>query len=89
MKQTIYMKKNDLESERVLDETLILSLNSGLFFKLNLVASDIWEMVDGNSDVENIMKSLSERYDINSEILKQDVYDFFKDAESKEFIEKR
>ena len=89
MKQTIYMKKNDLESERVLDETLILSLNSGLFFKLNLVASDIWEMVDGNSDVENIMKSLSEKYDINSEILKQDVYDFFKDAESKEFIENR
>lgn len=50
-------------SETVIDnEVVVMSLDTGDFFSLTGTARDIWDLIDGTRDAEEIVTTLAERY---------------------------
>lgn len=56
-------------------------------FALDEIGEQVWEAIDGETSVEQIADVLSNKYDVNKDIVLHDVNDFVKDLLAKELIE--
>jgi hypothetical protein len=59
--------------ERVEDETVLLDLDSGLYFALNEVGARVWELCDGTRDVDTIVEVVTAEYDAEATAVRADV----------------
>jgi len=60
-------------AEQVDGETVLLDLDSGMYFALNDVGARIWELCDGSRTVTDIVATISEEYEAPEEIINADV----------------
>jgi coenzyme PQQ synthesis protein D (PqqD) len=58
---------------RQADATVLLDGERGLYYTLNEVASDVWELVVGSEPLMEILRCLAEEYDVAAEPLQADV----------------
>lgn len=80
-------KKIETISETDLDqEKIIMDTDSGKFISINNTGSEIYEEIDGNQSVNDIILRLSERYGNSSE-LNEDVISFINLLFEKRLIE--
>ena len=60
--------------ERVIDgEAVLLDLNTGVYYSLNMIGSLIWERLDGAITVSELVRLLTEEYDVTPERAMADV----------------
>ena len=59
-------------------ETVILNIESGVFYTLNEVGRSIWEMVTNGHNFESITQTLSERFEVSPEISRADAEKFLR-----------
>jgi len=57
-------------------EVVVLSVRAGSYYGFNQVATEIWSMLAEPCRVGEIFDSLSERHDVDAEILASDVTPF-------------
>jgi hypothetical protein len=57
-------------------QTVILDIDSGLFYQLNAVGTRIWAMLDAPSTVTRLCERLQDRFDVNAETCRRDVMEF-------------
>jgi coenzyme PQQ biosynthesis protein PqqD len=55
---------------------------------LNEVASSVFDAIDGKNTINDILLQLIEAYDVEMEVLEQDVEQFIKAAQTKQLIDK-
>ena len=55
---------------------VVLSLQAASYFDFNRVATEIWGMLSSPHRVEDILKKLSQRHDVDLEIMTRDVMSF-------------
>lgn len=55
------------------DETVILDLESGMYFGLDSVGARIWQLLATGASLESISKTLLEQYEVAQEQLEADV----------------
>ena len=55
---------------------VVLSLQAASYFDFNRVATEIWGMLSSPHRVEDILKKLSQRHDVDLEIMTRDVMRF-------------
>jgi hypothetical protein len=68
---------------RVVDgEALILDLNSGYYFSLNPVATEIWEALQGGTDIPRIVQTISLKYQTEARVVEQDLHELMTDLRS-------
>ena len=80
-------KKIETISETDLDqEKIIMDTDSGKFISINKTGSEIYEEIDGNQSVNDIILRLSERYG-NSSALNEDIISFINLLFEKRLIE--
>lgn len=48
-------------------------------FELDEISKDIIKLIDGRNSIEDIMKALSQEYDVAQEEIESDVYNFLKE----------
>ena len=73
-------KSKQIEFKYLDDETFILSFDKGRFYKLDKVGTDIWKLVDGKRDINEITEILYKKYDVKKTYLKKNVMEFLKRA---------
>ncbi|MCU1426503.1 MAG: PqqD family protein [Actinomycetia bacterium] len=59
--------------ERIEDETVLLDLDSGLYFALNEVGARVWELCDGARSVDEIVDVIAGEYDADGATVRTDV----------------
>lgn len=70
----IYPKRrSDISARPVGCETVVLDRRSGLIHQLNQTASYIWERCDGRSTVAEIIRQLTEGFDVDAKTAVADV----------------
>jgi len=53
---------------KVLDaESVVLNLDSGVYFTLNMTGTAVWERIDGATSLEEIGRGLCEQFEVTSE----------------------
>ena len=68
---------------RINDEFLLIPLTDNIadmdsLYRLTETGAFIWEQIDGKRTVKDIIKSLTDEYEIDNEIASKDVLDFVK-----------
>ena len=68
---------------------LIISNHQGEICYLNSVAQDIWNLFDGKRSIESVLESMLEEYDVQRDILENDLINFIRDMQWKEVVQLR
>lgn len=61
------------------DEAVVLHLDSGIYYSLNEVGARIWDLCDGNTNIENVTKIICNEFEITEEIALRDILDVLND----------
>lgn len=61
---------------RIGDETVILHLDSGVYFGLDAVGTVIWDMVQTGASRSDLKTALMAKYDVDPTILEADIARF-------------
>ena len=64
---------DDVISQEVSGETVLLDLASENYFGLDEVGTRIWQLIKENGDLELVVKTLLEEYDVTEETLTADL----------------
>ena len=64
---------DDVISQEVSGETVLLDLASENYFGLDEVGTRIWQLIKENGDLELVVKTLLEEYDVTEEALTADL----------------
>ena len=74
---------------RIIDgEAVMLNLDSGYYYSLNSVGTDIWKMIDGGKESESILSCLEQDYcQVEKRDLKKDVTALLDDLKKEKLIE--
>lgn len=72
---------------RVIDgEAVILNLDSGYYYSLNEVGTKIWESINKEKNLSEILDFLKKEYQLSERDLKNDLLTLVKDLEKEELI---
>lgn len=77
--------KNVIKYRSESDILLVMNKEYSLFY-FNSVAKDFFELCDGNTNVKQIIDVLSNKYNIEKNILEDDIIDLIKDLQLKRLI---
>ena len=60
-----YVRSKQIVESKIADEVVMLDMESGFYFGLNSVASDIWSMLEHPISVGEIVASLLAQYEVD------------------------
>jgi len=72
----MYILNKDLELEKIDDNTLVFIYDSGKFFKLNSMGSQIMQLIINKKTSVEIIKILANDYDAPTSKIEKDVHKF-------------
>jgi len=64
-RKTIYARNSKTISGRLHDEIVMMDLDQGKYFSLNLVATRIWELLENPSGTDQLCEVLSAEYEVD------------------------
>jgi len=84
--ETIF-KKNDKVPWRVIEgEAILVKVDSGEVSHLNEVATEIWQAIDGQRKVSEIIKHIHDSFEVKREEAEKDTLEFLKALADKKII---
>lgn len=69
----ILSARANLSTQNIDGELVVLDKDNGQIHQLNTVASFIWQQIEAGSDVESIVKQLTESFDVDEPTAKADL----------------
>ena len=70
----VFPTKREHVTWKVLDdETVLLDLDTGVYFTLNTTGTAVWERLDGHTSLTEIARAISEQFDITIGEAQQDL----------------
>ena len=73
-------------AQEVDGEMVLLDMNSENYFGLDEVGTSIWQAMQENENLQEVMSTLLEQYDVEEEVLKKDLLDFVNKLEESGLI---
>ena len=84
-----YTIDKDKVTYRIIDnEAVILNLDNGYYYSLNEVGTRIWEAIDKQKSLDQVLSLLKEEYQLPERQLRSDLMGLVKDLEKEELIKK-
>lgn len=68
----LYFPSGNVEWKQFDDESLLINIETGFYFRLNEVGNFIWRLLDGKQSCEEIIKKIVEEFDVQTEKAKSD-----------------
>ena len=82
----IIKKNEDIEFERINDETVILVFEDNSFYKLNKTASQIFELINDKKNYEDLINEFSRLNGISKKEANSDINEFIIDCKKKKIV---
>jgi len=78
---TIYQKDSNMVYRRIADEYILVPIRQQVadlncIYTLNEIGAFIWELIDGKSNIKQILKNITASYDVEEEAAKDDLISF-------------
>lgn len=73
-------------SSTVDNEEVILDLSNGTYYGLNEVGAEVWAMISSPRPIPEICSALEEKYDVERDVLEEDVLDLLADMHEHDLI---
>ncbi len=85
----MYIKNQKMASREFEHEAVLVDSDEKELLELNPVATEIWRLIDGTNEVENIVLRLCEKFDVSPKKAGKDVTKFVKKLLDMEVITER
>ena len=86
IEEKIPIKSPDIADQIIDGEAVIITPGQMMVNVLNAVGSRIWDLADGERNIENIAKILTEEFDVSYETALEDATEFTGDLAEKEIM---
>ena len=63
-KDSILQRAESVTFEVVADEAILIDINTGIYFSLNEVGTEFWEMLDGEQTIEQHATVIATKYEV-------------------------
>jgi len=74
-------------AQKVDGEMVLLDMNSENYFGLDAVGTDIWQAMQENDTLQEVLGVLLEAYDVEEEVLKKDLVAFIEKLQENGLVE--
>ena len=81
---SVVSKNEEIDDTDLDGEKVMMNIDKGQYFIMNEVGSRIWELIEGNTSIVNIIETLTNEYQVDEETCENTVMEFLgrlKDAE--------
>ena len=83
-----YPKRHDNVAWRtIVDKALLVNPKDSFIYPLNTVATRIWELMDGKTSTEDIIKRLYEEFEYEESAIGRDTMEFLEELKKANLIE--
>ena len=82
----LYFPSGNVEWKQFDDESLLMNIETGFYFRLNEVGNFIWPLLDRKQSDEEIINKIVEEFDVQTEKAKSDFSSFIKELFSEKLI---
>ena len=92
---SIFVRSEDVVSRLIDNQVLIIPLTSGManaddsLYTLSPTAQDIWDLLDGERTLLEVIEILSAKYNGNNETLQEDVLGFVHEMLSEKLVRQK
>jgi len=76
----------DQISSKLDNEAVLMSIDNGEYYKMNPIATDIWEMISNPKKISDIINTLLQEYDVSKEKCAKEVFEFLNHLNEKNLI---
>ena len=73
---SVITKNTEIDDTDLDGEKVRMNLDKGQYFMMNEVGSRIWELIEGNTPIVNIIETLTNEYDVDEETCENTVMEF-------------
>jgi hypothetical protein len=81
-----FVISKDVLSKTVGEEEVLVDLNTGTYFGLNPVGTQIWSLIKAGRSQNQMIIELSETYLVDPQEIQTDVAEFLKQLKEKNFV---
>ena len=83
---TVFTPTNNLVTSKLADELVILNMQSGVYYSLNGIGTEIWAMIENKKSVEDIQAAVLEVYKVEPERCERDLVELLVELLNKKLI---
>lgn len=83
---TVFVRAEDLVSNRIDDEVVMMHLARGHYYGLDPIGSDIWERLANPTRVDALCAQLLESYDVDPDVCLADVTTLLQQLEAEALV---
>ncbi len=69
--------------QKVVDETVILDTHSGQYYTLDVIATEMVELLNNGQTVSEVVSTIFDNYDSQKAVIEQDLQELIKEMQSK------
>lgn len=69
--------------QKVVDETVILDTQSGQYYTLDVIATEMVELLNNGQTVSEVVSTIFDNYDSQKAVIEQDLQELIKEMQSK------
>ena len=89
---SIFMKNQNVVFRQIGDESLLIPIANEVgdlsnIYNLNELATKIWEYIDGERDVNEICRLITDEYDAPMDVVMNDMVEFINDLDDIKFLQ--
>lgn len=84
-----FVQNKEVIQSKIGDEVVMLDIDSGFYFGLNSVGSEIWSHLSEPITIEDLLNKLMARFDIDKETCQKDTLEFMTQLLEKNIIRKQ
>jgi len=73
--------------KEIADETVLINIDTGVYYSLDKLSARIWNMIAENKDKKEIISRIIGEYDVDEKVAQADVSDFLSNLEKESLLE--
>lgn len=85
-RETKIKRNPDMVSSDMDGEKVMMSIENGEYYALDPVGSDIWENIEDEIKIDDLIKKLLSKFDVSEEICEKDTMEFLNELIEKKLI---
>ena len=84
----IYIQNKEIIQSKIGDEVVMLDMDSGYYFGLNSVASDIWALMENEIAFDLLIDTLMAKFEVDRSVCESDTQELIDQMLEKKIIRK-